>query len=206
MKEEQIIEIFVRAAEVERKLPGSGRPGTDKAINYGYVHDTADINGWFSEDKEALRWAWLDAKNLRATTNDVGLWEAAMEMMKLVRNPTQRRALWAWAKAEAGGQAFAKWCRSEGISRQLGDWRKSAGIACIERAFDRKALQHNEKSDEPDFTNQAETGDKKPIITVWRPDGSKPVCGFDEDLRDFSWAEAQNARRRAREAKRREAA
>lgn len=202
MTAEQIIEVFIRAAEVERKLPNTARPATIKAMNLGYVHTFAEMNGWDEKEKHAANWAWLDPKNLRATTNDVGLWEAAMELMKLVRNPAQRRALWAWAKGEAGGQVFAKWCKQEGISRQLGDWRRSAAIESILRAFGRKVLQHNEKDGEPDFTNQAETSDKKPIITVWRPDESKPVCGFDEDLRDFSWAEAQNARRRAREKKR----
>ena len=62
-------------------------------------------------------------------------WEAAMEVIKLVPSEKNRRALWAWAISEAGGKAFAKWCRNdEGISRQLGDYRKNGAIKCIARA------------------------------------------------------------------------
>lgn len=207
MNEAQIIEILIKACEVDAKLPNTARPAGIKAINHGYVHDTADLNGWFSDDKHAANWAWLDPKNLRNTTNDMGLWQAAMEVVKLAPNESQRRALWAWARSEAGGQAFAKWCRNvEGISRQLGEWRRKAAISQIARAFDRKPLQHNENSPDYDFTNTHEIGDKSVIITVWRPEESKPVCGFDEGLHDFSWAEAQSQRRREREARRKQAA
>lgn len=207
MNEAQITEIFIRAAEADKKLPNTARPSSLKAMNNGYVHDTADMNGWFAEDKRDANWAWLDPKNLRNTTNDMGIWQAAMEMIKLVTNEKQRRALWAWSRSEAGGKSFAKWCRQEeGISRQLGDWRKSAAIECMLRAFDSKPLQHNENTPEPDFTNTHQIGDKRDIIGVWRPDESKPVCGFDADLRDFSWADEQNERRRQREAKRKQAA
>ncbi|WP_457663681.1 hypothetical protein [Sinorhizobium medicae] len=200
MTECEIAELFIRAAEVERKLPNTARPAHLKAMNMGYVHSFADMNGWDQDEKHAANWAWLDPKKLRATTGDVGIWEAAMEVMKLVPDPKKRRALWAWAKAEAGGQAFAKWCKNaEGISRQLGDWRRKAAIECISLTFARKPLQHNENSDEPDFTNRPEISDKSTTMRVWRPDDSKPVCDFDADLRDFSWAEAQNERRRQRE-------
>ena len=200
MTEDQIKELFIKAAEVDRKLPDTARPATDKAQNYGYVHDLADINGWASEDKEALRWAWLDPKNARNTTNDMGLWSAAMEVVKLCPSEQQRRALWAWARSEAGGMAFAKWCRKEeGISKQLGEYRKKAAIKSIFLAFARKPLQHNENEEIDHFTFDPEIGDKSSNIRVWRPDESKPICGFDEDLRDFSWAQAQAERRRQRE-------
>lgn len=207
MNHDQIIELFVRAAQVDRKLPDTARPSRDKAINYGYIHDTADINGWSAEDKHANNWAWLDPKNLRNSTNDMGIWEAALDVMKLVPCVKKRRALWAWSISEAGGQFFAKWCRDvEGITRQLGDWRKNSAIECIARAFDRKPLQHNENEAEPDFTNTPETDDKRSIIGVWRANDAKPICGFDEGLQDFSWAATQNERRRQREARKREAA
>lgn len=206
MTRETIAGLFVRAAEVERKLPATEGPKESRP-NIGYVHSFEEMNGWKEEDKHAANWAWLDPSKLRNTTNDIGLWQASMEMVKLIPCEKKRRALWAWARAEAGGHAFAKWCRNiEGISRQLGDWRRNAAIECIFLVFQSKALQHNENAVEPAFTNQAEIGDKNTSIRVWRPDESRPVCGFDEDLRDFSWAEAQNERRRQREAKKREAA
>ncbi|KQV83257.1 hypothetical protein [Rhizobium sp. Root1220] len=204
MTEAEITEIFVRAAEVERKLPSTGKPAQLKAMNMGYVHTFAEMNHWQEEELHAANWAWLDPKNLRATTNDVGIWEAAMEMIKLIPDTKKRRALWAWATAEAGGQAFAKWCRTvEGVSRQLGDWRKDSAIKCILRAFDRKPLQHNENEAEGDFTNTPENSDKTSIIEVWRADD---CFSFDTSLRDFSWADAQNERRRQREARRKQAA
>lgn len=203
MNEGEIQELFIRAAEVNRRLPDTARPAKLKAQSLHYVHTFAEMNGWDEEEKHAANWAWLDPKNAKVTTKDVGIWEAAMEVMKLVSDPKKRRALWAWATAEAGGQPFAKWCKQvEGISRQLGDWRRKAAIGCITRAFARKPLQHNENTDEPDFTNRPEIGDKNTTMRVWRPDESKPVCDFDADLRDFSWAEAQAERRRQRQAKR----
>lgn len=207
MNEGQIIEIMIKACEVDRKLPDTARPAQDKAINYGYIHDTADINGWSAEDKHANNWAWLDPKKLRNSTNDMGLWEAAMEVIKLVPCEKKRRALWAWAKSEAGGQAFAKWCRNvEGISRQAGDYRKNAAIKQIALAFDRKPLQHNDFDDEGHLPNHPEIEDKKSNIGVWRAPDARPYLDFDADLRDFSWADAQNARRRERDARKREAA
>ena len=207
MTEEQIKELFIRAAEVDRKLPDTARPAALRAINHGYVHDTADMNGWFAEDKHDANWAWLDPNKLRNSRNDMGIWQAAMEIIKLVPNEQHRRALWAWARSEAGGQAFAKWCKTvEGISRQVGNYRKNAALLQIARAFDRKPLQHNDLPDDDPFTSDHEIGDKNINIRVWCPEESKPVCGFDEDLRDFSWAEAQNERRRQREAKRKQAA
>lgn len=199
MTEAEIIELFIRAAEVERRLPQTAKPARLKAQSLHYVHDFGDINGWDSEDKAAKRWEWLDPDKLKLTTNDIGIWEAAMEVVKLIPCEKKRRALWAWAKAEAGGQSFAKWCKAQGISRQLGDWRRKAGIECITLAFSRKPLQHNDNDDEGALPNTPEIGDKSTTIRVWRPDESKPVCDFDADLRDFSWADAQNERRRQRQ-------
>lgn len=199
MTEEQIIELFIRAAEVERKLPNTARPATLKAMNLGYVHSFEEMIHWPEDELKAANWAWLEPKNLKVTTGDVGIWEVAMEVVKLIPCEKKRRALWAWAKGEAGGQAFAKWCKGEGISRQLGDWRRKAGIECITLAFSRKLLQHNVFDDESALPNTPEIGDKSTTIRVWRPDESKPACDFDADLRDFSWADAQNERRRQRQ-------
>lgn len=208
MTPEQITSVFLRAAEVDRKLPDTSRPARLKAMNMGYVHTFAEMNGWDEKEKHAANWAWLDPENLKATTNDVGIWEAAMELMKLVPDEKKRRALWAWAAAKAGGMPFAKWCRTvEGIQPMAGDWRKKSAIGEITRAFQRKPLQNNELDAEQDFTNDPEIEHKKPMIGVWRADDAVPtLCGFDEDLRDFSWAEAQNQRRRERQARKRQQA
>lgn len=208
MTHDEIIELFVRAAEVDRKLPDNARPARLKAINHGYVHTFAEMNGWDEQEKHDANWSWLDPKKLRATTNDVGIWEAAMEVIKLIPSEAKRRALWAWARAEAGGQPFAKWCKTvEGISRQTGNWRKNAAIECVFSAFSRKALQHNDFDVPEDFTGAPEISDKRDNIRAWLADDAKPAaCNFDMDLSGFDWAEAQNARRREREARKRQAA
>jgi hypothetical protein len=207
MTPDQIIELFTKAAEVDRKLPDTARPAPLKAMNMGYVHSYADIAGYGEQHREEWFRAWLDPANLRNSKNDMGLWAAAMELIKLVPNENQRRCLWAWSRAEAGGQPFAKWCKTvEGISRQLGLWRKNAAIECIASTFARKPLQHNQMAEDGGFTTAPEIGDKGCIITVWRPETSKPVCGFDDNLRNFDWATAQNARRRERKARKQQAA
>ncbi|MCJ8520751.1 hypothetical protein ABID21_003974 [Pseudorhizobium tarimense] len=183
------------------------KPATLKPVNHGYVHTFAEMNGWDEKEKHEANWAWLDPENLRATTNDVGIWEAAMEMIKLVPFPNQRRALWAWARPEAGGQAFTKWCKNEeGISRQIGNYRRKRAIEQISSAFDRKPLQDNEFYAYDGFTDNPEKEDKRDLIRGWLAEDAKPAPSFDQDIQDFSWAEAQNARRREREARKRQEA
>lgn len=242
MKSDMIAEIMIRAAEVDRKLPDTARPAKLKAMNLGFVHTFADMNQWHEEEKHAANWAWLSPENLKATTNDVGIWEAAMEMMKLVPVTNKRRALWAWARAEAktltvqkleeveintqekfNGRAspiivrdvtakrlsFRRWCLDvEHILPATGNWRKNAAISSIELAFNCNVLLHNDNDADPDFTNCPEIEHKKSNIEVWRPDDATPMaCYFDTNISGFEWAEAQNERRRQREArKRRQAA
>jgi len=209
---EEIIEIFIRAAEVDRKLPGTGGPAKLKAVNIGYVHSFADMNGWDQADKHEANWAWLDPAKLKATTNDVGLWEAAMEMIKLIPDPNKRRALWNWSIAKAGGKPFSRWCREvEGIQAMAGDWRRKAGIECIFRAFACNVLQHNENDGFDDFTKCPEISDKSVIITNdapnnWMAEDARPLrCDFDTDLAALNWSERRNEARRERD-KRRQAA
>lgn len=208
MNAEQITEIFIRAAQVDRKLPDTARPARLKAINHGYVHDLADVNGWDEATKNTeWRWKWLNPENLRNTTNDMGLWYAAMELVRLIPTEAQRRALWAWSRAEAGGQPFAKWCRTvENISRQTGNYRRNRAVECIISAFDRKPLQHNDFDGSDGFTDTPEINDKRDNIRAWLADDAKPALSFDESLQNFDWAEAQNARRRERDARKRQAA
>jgi hypothetical protein len=206
MTEHEIIEIFAQAAKIEKKLPISVGPAKLKAVNIGIVHTFADMVHWPDEEKHEIRWAWLDPEGLKASRNDIGIWELAMEIMKLVPSEKNRRALWAWARAQTDEHVFAKWCRKEidpdtrkAISPQLGNYRRSAAIESIIRAFARKALQHNETGAEPTFTKEVEKGDKQSIIEVWRSEDAVPmICDFDRDLKCFDWASIQNERRRNR--------
>jgi hypothetical protein len=86
--------------------------------------------------------------------NDIGIWYAAMELVKMIPSEAQRRALWAWSRAEAGGQPFARWCKTvEGISRQTGNYGRNRAIECIVAAFSRKPLRHNDFDGSLTFTN-----------------------------------------------------
>jgi hypothetical protein len=205
MNEAQIEELFIRAAEVDRKLPNTARPSSVKSMDFGAIHSFADMNQWGEERLHEAQWSWLDPENLRLTKNDVGLWIVSMEVIKLCPCPDKRRALLAWARTEAGGKSFARWCKKvEGVSRQLGYWRKERAVEQIALTFRRKALLHNDPSPESDFTNGPEISDKTVKLNFWRPDDAKPICRFDEELEDFSYYERQKEIRRQREARKRE--
>jgi hypothetical protein len=207
MTEAEIIEIFIQAAHVDRKLPVSVGPARLKAVNIGIVHDLADINGYDEVGKDEWRWAWLDPKNLRNSKGDIRVWELSMELIKLIPSAMNRRALWNWSVSKAGGKPFAKWCREvESIQPRTGDWRRREGTRCISRAFGCNVLQHNEIDENSPSTTDTENGHNSGTIEndaskSWMAPDAKPMaCDFDRDLQDFSWAAAQNERRRQREA------
>lgn len=208
MSPEQVAELFIKAAETDRKLPDTARPKQLKAMSLGYVHTTADMNGWSAEDKHAANWSWLDPEKLRNSRNDIGLWEAAMELIKLVRKPDNRRALWAWASAKAGGISLAKWSRTvEDIHPETASRRAKSAITEIHRKLSSKAEMHNENRSIDVLPFEPEMGDKTSNIEVWRPEESKPLAlAFDTDIAGLEWAEMRNARRRERRARRQQAA
>lgn len=209
MNRDQITEIFIRAAWVDKKLPQTAKPKPVKAMNIGYVHAFSDLAGYGEEYRKQWFADWLDPENLRVSQNDMGIWLASMEMIKLVKSAKNRRALWAWARSQAGNGRFARWCkRVEGITRQLGDWRKNTAISDIELAFASKSLLHNDISAEQDFTNTPEISDKRDNISVWRDYSPQDMmrCHFDDHLLGVTVEEIQSAKRREREARRRKAA
>lgn len=63
---------------------------------------------------------------------------------------------------------------------------EKSAILRIVIALTRKPLQHKENDilsmvrDEPELVHKTDT------IRVLRPDDAKPICRFDDDLRDFS--------------------
>lgn len=208
MTEAEIIEIMVRAQEVDRKLPDTARPQTLKAMSLGYVHTTAEMNGWFAEDKHAANWSWLDPEKLRNSRNDIGLWEVAMELIKLVRKPENRRSLWAWASAKAGGMSVAKWARTvEHVHPETVSRRAKASITEIHHKLCSNSHLHNQNDMNEVLPDTPEISDKRDIITVWRPEESKPLaCHFDTDIAGLQVADARNARRRELRARRQQAA
>lgn len=204
---EEITELFIKAAEVDRKLPDTARPKGVKSMSLGYVHDVADINGWASEDKEAARWAWLDPKNLRNTRNDMGLWFASMEAIKLCENESQRRSLWAWATAQAGGMSLSKWSRTvEHIHPATAEWRAKRAIRVIHQKICSKDDLHSVSVMNDDLSDTPEIGDKRPTIRAWRDTDTDSLmpCYFDQQIAGISVKELALAKRRERDAKRRQ--
>lgn len=210
---EDVQELFVRAAEVDRRLPDTARPARVKSLNLPYTWDWVDKAGWGSERLEEERIEFWENLAARLTTHDVSLWERANELIVFAKTERRRRCLWAWAKAEAGGKPFARWCRDvEHISR---DW----GLECKANALRdiaSRIVSGSFKHDLPDFAPlhmDAEIGHYTSTIaeprrqTSWMAEGARPMaCDFDLTLERFDWAERQNKRRRKREAKKRKMA
>lgn len=166
MNETNIAELFIQAAETERKLPEV----KGLRVSYGryvlpWVHSVSDVNGRGrtnvpAKDKrdpkgekligaddpiEEWRMAWLTDWGKRATKEQVAGWEACLRITsEFLVKPGERRALWAWAIAKSGGKSFAKWCRSEGISEMTGHRRKNRALTSIVHGIDGKANLHDE--------------------------------------------------------------
>ena len=212
MTADEIIELFVSAAEIDRRLPNTARPAHLKSMSLPYVSDWMDKLGWGSERLDEERREFWDNVAKRLNPNDVTLWERASDLIRLVGNEGQRRALLHWSIAKAGGRPFAQWCRKvERIHEETGRRRKDRAVLSILLA---QSCVDDGSKHELDFAallpSCQEISHKDVIIGqshAWMAEGSRPlICDFDSALGEFSWAEAQNARRREREKQRRKAA
>lgn len=169
MTEAEIAEMFIRAAETEAKLPEVKGLRPD----YGryalpWVHELADINGRgrIPGDKlqgadnplEEWRMAWLTEWSKRATPKEIANWERCADIIRtFIDDAGQRRALWAWAMAQAGTLtrpaskkkiSFARWCRDvEKVAEMTGHRRKKRAISSIYARIHGKADLHCENSD-----------------------------------------------------------
>lgn len=153
MTEGDIAEMFIRAAEVEAKLPEvKGLREDFGRYTLPWVHQVSDINGRRRIPGDNLlpghdplddwRMEWLAEWGKRPTTRQVANWERCMDIIRMfVTDEGQRRALWAWAMAQAGtltkpGRrkkiSFARWCRDiEGIAEITGHRRKTRAISSL---------------------------------------------------------------------------
>lgn len=248
MTEAEIAELFIRAAEVDRRLPDTARPARLKAMSLPYVHSFEDRRGWEPADmiggepirakdgnllddgtRQRLKKAVGDRLELgdrgrydieaekfwdddRLTPEKVSTWERAIDLIALVEDESQRRCLWAWARAKAGGRPFAHWCRhEEHIAEITGQRRKNRAISQIAFHFARKGLQNKQNAengvlpDAPEIDHIA-GNIAEPRRTSWMADGAfSPIPR--PEFRDFSWAaKMAERRRRKREAKKRKMA
>lgn len=211
MTHEEVAELFIVAAEVDRRLPNTARPARLKAMALPYVHDHVDQAGWGGQRYEEERQAFWDARSTRLQTSDVATWERANEIIVHVSRERDRRCLFAWAKAKAGGLSFSKWCRTvENIHRNYACECKNRAIHQIYEYFAR-----NVSIDVMGlaFGTLHETGEiehiqvilNEPRHFVWMAPGAF-VAQADHEARDFSWAANQTERRKQREARNKQAA
>lgn len=211
MTHEEIAELFIHAAEVDRRLPDTARPARLKAQALPYVHDHVDQAGWGGQRYEEERQAFWDARSTRLQIKDVGDWERANDLIVHVHRERDRRCLWAWAKSKAGGKAFSKWCCDvEHIHRNYGKECSDRAIHQISEYLVRNAsidvmggvlaaLQEH-----PEIEHIHVNIDE-PRHFAWMAPGAF-ISAADIESRDFSWAAEQNERRRQREARKKQAA
>ncbi|KAA0970826.1 hypothetical protein FPY71_10140 [Aureimonas fodinaquatilis] len=222
MTEAEVAEMFIRAAQTELKLPRTGtRPKGYGSYALPYVHTQSDMNGWGSrpgerdqlkpEDRErhsAHRAEFWEGKGARASTSEVTEWQCCLDLTGTIQDESQRRALWAWAFSKAGKGSFKNWCfNEEGIHPETGRRRKDRAVAQISinlsgttvlpdnmRAFGVLA-DHAEKA-YIEYTIEDDALKSRRDFS-WRADPSlRPL--FDNSLRDTSWADRRNERRRVR--------
>jgi hypothetical protein len=212
MTADEIHELFIAAAEIDRRLPNTARPAQIKSMSMPYVFDWMDKLGWGSERLDEERKEFWDNLSNRLNPNDVTLWERASELIRTVGNQGQRRALLHWSAAKAGGRPFAQWCRKvEKIHEETGRRRKDRAVLSIISA---QSCVSGASTHELDFAallpNEPETPHIEVIIgqsRSWMAEGSRPlICAFDAGLKEYAWADRENERRRQRDAKRRQQA
>jgi hypothetical protein len=205
----EIAELFIHAAEVDRRLPQTAKPKELKAQNLGYAHSWEEMRGWDDARHKEHR-AEMFAKT-KLTTQDVSDWERCNDLILSVQDEVRRRCLWNWAIAQAGGQSFTKWCAKQGFSRETGRKKKNRAILEIFGEIVRINGLHYKNTLNGELQVCAETGHIQVIIgdsaelkksLSWRQD--KAISS--EEDRSFEWADARNQRRRQKYAERQKAA
>lgn len=118
MNKTEIENLFIKAAFIDSRLPIDARP---KRLKAAWVTGAAlteeDQWKWIRReptdrgpsqlhkgDSPIKDWwlAFWDGRSVDTSRNDVRIWELANELMTLVANENNRRALWAWAMSKAG--------------------------------------------------------------------------------------------------------
>lgn len=232
MTREEIANLFIRAAWIDSRLPDDARPKQLKGSWVPFFHSVEDINdrratgirsGKHKEflidgDNPVDEWRsafWATLEN-RLSREDIGTWERAMELVAVVADEGNRRALLAWAKSKVGtleaktgkrkkvrkDVSFSAWCRSEGIHEMTGSRRMNRAIVVIEQYLVRGSSQNGQSGCfgvlpvGPVFEHISDT-----------PEADAPNTGrtyerdadtvFAKEATLFDWNEVRNQRRRA---------
>lgn len=210
MSGREIGERFIRSVQIIEKLYRVG-PSQGRAAWVEVPYTQADKNGWGSARLAAERKAFWNSINRAPKAWEITEAEETQGWLFHVPDESERLCLVSWARCMATNAFFKDWCKAQGFSSETGRRRKERAILRILLALDRKALQHNEIDVSSLLPDQPEMGHKDVNMAddaprYWRADDAKPVCGFDEGLQNFDWAKAQWERRKAREAKKKQAA
>lgn len=211
MTYEEVKELFILAAEVDRRLPDTARPAKLKAQALPYVHDHVDQAGWGGQRYEEERQAFWDARSTRLQVSDVTAWERANDLIIHVTRERDRRCLWAYAKSKAGGKPFSKWCRTEeNIHRNYACECKDRAIYQISECLGRNVSIDVMDDGFATLHEQGEIGHipvtlNEPRHFAWMAPGAF-VAQADDEARDFSWAANQAERRKQREARNKQTA
>src|SRR5690606_10623017 len=131
-----------------------------------YVHDHVDKNGWGKSPLQRvvkrgklIQGDWLDEKDDPLADERKAFWErlgvtasaeelreldGLYDMLKIVDDEGERRALLAWSRSKVGGKAFRRWCfQVEGIHPETGRRRKDRALARISAQLVRSDVQNS---------------------------------------------------------------
>jgi hypothetical protein len=206
----EIGERFIRAVQIIERLYYVGpRQGKSAWVDVPYTQ--ADKNGWGTERLADERRAFWNSINRAPKPWEISEAEETQGWLAYVEDESERLCLISWARCMATKVFFKDWCKRQGIHPETGRRRKERAILRILLRITRKPLQHNEIDLSSMLPDTPETGHKDVNIgegaTAWMAENSRPMaCDFDTDLDGFDWAKKRNEMRRAREAKRRQAA
>lgn len=224
MSPAEIAERFIRAAEIERSSREHVGPAPLRAQHLPYVHTYTDKLGWRKEPGDKLergsdplseeRKAFWERMGMMPSAEELSQLDGLYDLLMLVDDDSQRRALLAWARSKVGGKSFRRWCfQVEGIHPETGRRRKDRALARISAHLARSSVQNSEDGCSPllhsgDESGQvwdtvAEGAGRRDQLNSWiAPDAVLTT----EGPTDFSWAQKRWQRRRRREErKRREA-
>ena len=207
----EIGERFIRAVQIMEGLYHVG-PGGGSSSWIAIPYTQADKNGWGSERLAAERKAFWNSINNAPKPWEITEAEETIGWLPFVTDESERLCLTSWARCMATEGIFKDWCKAQGIHVETGRRRKERAILRILLALSRKTLQHNDNAVSDLLPDTPETGHKDVNIgeegaTHFRTPDAKPMaCNFDTDLNGFDWSDKQNARRREREARKRQAA
>lgn len=219
----EIAEKFIRAAEVERASREHVGPAPLRAQQLPYVHDYTDKLGWRKEPGDKLergadplaeeRKLFWERMGLMPTASELRELEGLYDLLMMIEDGGERRALLAWARSKVGGKAFRRWCFNvEGIHPETGRRRKDRALARISANLVRSTTQNSEIDCSPLLHSGPEIGHvsdtfgedagKREGLNNWAADDA--FAPFLTDvIHDFSWAQKRNERRRQREAAKR---